>query len=426
MKSTSDKFNTPSSRFKKGLLLFLALWAARGEETFAQQQMESLPAWQQGLLDIHHINTGKGESTFFMLPDGTTLLVDAGEHTRPMDENAAAAKPNAERNPGEWIARYINRLLDQQRKNGIDYVMLTHFDTDHIGGLLPGMQKNESGDYILTGISEVIEHIPTTKIIDRAWPNYDWPKPLLAEHIVNYKDFVEWQAENRGVAIEQFQVGVNDQITLLNNPDEYSNFEIRNIVSNGVVWTGTGTDVISHFPPVETLSGTLPSENASSAGFKLSYGDFDYFTGGDLIGVLREGQPDWLDIETPVAKVLGPVDVQKLNHHGYLDAQNEFFMQTVRPRVLVLLSWDSYHPAKSTLDRLLSTDLYSGPRDIFALNIIDKTREMVGPTINELKSQQGHIVIRVAPGGTTYQIFILDDATEEFSVKSVHGPYESY
>ena len=38
-----------------------------------------LPPWQEGCLDIHAINSGRGECTFFILPDGTTMLVDAGE-----------------------------------------------------------------------------------------------------------------------------------------------------------------------------------------------------------------------------------------------------------------------------------------------------------------------------------------------------------
>ena len=32
-----------------------------------------LPPWQEGCLDIHAINSGRGECTFFILPDGTTL-----------------------------------------------------------------------------------------------------------------------------------------------------------------------------------------------------------------------------------------------------------------------------------------------------------------------------------------------------------------
>ena len=37
-----------------------------------------LPAWAPGMLDIHQISTGRGNAALFVLPDGTTLLVDAG------------------------------------------------------------------------------------------------------------------------------------------------------------------------------------------------------------------------------------------------------------------------------------------------------------------------------------------------------------
>lgn len=35
----------------------------------------SLAPWSPGTLDIHHINTGQGNATFFVLPDGTTRRV---------------------------------------------------------------------------------------------------------------------------------------------------------------------------------------------------------------------------------------------------------------------------------------------------------------------------------------------------------------
>ena len=32
--------------------------------------------WKEGYLDIHAVNTGRGESMFYVFPDGTTMLVD--------------------------------------------------------------------------------------------------------------------------------------------------------------------------------------------------------------------------------------------------------------------------------------------------------------------------------------------------------------
>jgi beta-lactamase superfamily II metal-dependent hydrolase len=406
-------------------LLWMAMLAFSCESLWAQKIGEPLPLWQEGWLDIHHISTGKGESAFFMLPDGTTLLVDAGVQTRPKSPKEATAKPDESRAPGEWIARYVLHMLQQRGEKVLDYAVLTHFDGDHMGGVLPDMPRAQDGGYLLSGITEVPEFIPIRKIIDRGWPDYNWPKPLVQAHVLNYRKFLDWQTVNKALEIERFEAGTTRQLSLLNRPSAYPNFEIRNLVVNGEAWTGLGDDTENHFPAVETLSEHLPTENMSSVAFRMTYGKFDYFTGGDLLGVPYPGNPSWYDIETPVAKVTGPVDVCVLNHHGHYDSSNDFFLATLKPSVQIIQSWDYLHPASETLNRMLSTEIYPGKRDIFATNIIDLTREMVGPPINELKSQQGHIVVRVAEGGEAYTVYILDDAAESFVVKAIHGPYQS-
>jgi hypothetical protein len=47
--------------------------------------------------------------------------------------------------------------------------------------------------------------------------------------------------------------------------------------------------------------------------------------------------------------------------------------------------------------------------------------------LEDLKSvtQQGHIVVRVAPGGASYEVIVLRDDDESLRVRSVHGPYQS-
>ena len=83
------------------------------------------------------------------------------------------------------------------------------------------------------------------------------------------------------------------------------------------------------------------------------------------------------------------------------------------------------HPGHRVLGRLLSTRLYPGPRDIFATNLMDATRVVIGDALNALKSAQGHIVVRVEPGGSAYRVIILDDSAETYRVTAIHGPYES-
>ena len=48
-------------------------WAAGGCST-----ERKYPGWRAGELDIHFIHTGVGEQTFFIFPDGTTMLLDSG------------------------------------------------------------------------------------------------------------------------------------------------------------------------------------------------------------------------------------------------------------------------------------------------------------------------------------------------------------
>lgn len=380
---------------------------------------DQFSGWEEGILDIHHINTGKGECAFFMLPDGTIMLVDAGA-TQQAKPRVTDPKPDGSREPGEWIARYILHYLNNQPAKKLDYVLLTHFHDDHIGETYPGAKKSKNGDWQLTGITEVAEFLPVGKLVDRGWPAYNWPVPQNAGYIQNYIQFVKWSTEKSGVVAEQFRVGDNRQFSLLRNPEKYPDFEIRNIAANGHVWTGVGNTVRNHFPALESLPPSeYPGENKCSSAFRLSYGKFDYFNGGDI----TTGPPgSWQDIETPVGLVTGPVEICLANHHAYFDAMGASFLQAVRPQVHIIQVWSPSQPDNSVLARMMSTWTYPGPRDIFATNIMEETRVVSG-RIDNLKSQQGHIVVRVQPGGESFMIYILDDSEESFKIKSVHGPY---
>ncbi len=384
-----------------------------------------LSPWTPGVLDIHHINTGKGESVLFVLPDGTTLLVDAGA-TGQSKPRVTDPRPDGSRTPGDWISRYIDHMLAGNLEKTLDYAVVTHFHDDHMGYATDDSKWSKTGNYRLSGITEVGDRFRFTKLIDRGWPEYNYPEPLNSPFMQNYKSFIEFHRQQHGLRMERFQPGRNDQITLVHQPKRYANFEIRNVAANGEVWTGVGSNTARQFPPIESVpDGDRPSENMCCIAFRLSYGRFDYFTGGDIVGIPDEGAPLWHDVETPVARAVGPVDVHELNHHGYLDSQNAFFLSALRPRVCILQAWSPSHPTPRTLRRLLSRRLYPGPRDIFATNLMEENRVVIGDNLEKLKSRQGHIVVRVEPGGESYRITILDDSAESFRINAVHGPYPS-
>jgi beta-lactamase superfamily II metal-dependent hydrolase len=408
-------------RLGKLSILTVTLWACFTAAASAQVKAGDVyPDWTTGYLDIHHISTGKGECMFAILPDGTTMMIDAGE----TGTDKRNFKPDSSRSSGEWISRYILRMMRPLSEKKLDYMLLTHFHDDHMGNVKLSNKKSDNGDYILTGITEVGDLIPFGKIIDRNWPDYDYPSPVSNRpNVQNYIRFVNWHVAN-GVIAEQFEVGSNQQFKLLKEPDQYPGFEIRNIAANGEVWTGVHNNTRSHFPPIDQLEKEeYPEENALSTALRISYGNFKYFNGGDLVHTYSPGT--WKDIETPVGLATGPVDVCVANHHAK-DAMGEGFIRAVRPRVFVIQGFALSHPDSTALRNMLSRKIYEGERDIFTTHLFDVNRKVLGEQlVGQLKSTLGHIVIRVNPGGNSYNVYILDDSAENFKVTDIHGPYLS-
>ncbi len=390
----------------------------------AQQQGQPLPRWTPGTLDIHQINTGRGNAGFLIFPDGTTMLLDAGDGGR-LPPRGTAPKPDGSRSPGDWIARYIRQAMAHDPSPAIDYAYLTHFHDDHMGDA-GSTTKTGKGGYKLSGITEVAENLPFRKMIDRGWPRYNYPVPLNDPNVANYRAFLAWQQKNNGMTVELLRPGHNDQIVLKREPAKYPNFEVRNIAANGEIWTGIGTNTKEIFPLLKDLKpADYPTENMCSMAIRVSYGKFDYFSGGDMPGILKNDAPLWNDVESSVAQAVGPVEAAILNHHGNRDSQNAYYLAALRPQVFVIPVWSSDHPGHDVLDRMYSEKTYAGQRDVFATNMLDANKQVIGELLNRLKSSQGHIVIRVAPGGNEFRVVILDDTTEGLRVKAVHGPYQA-
>ncbi|MBI4873660.1 MAG: hypothetical protein HY822_03390 [Acidobacteria bacterium] len=401
-------------------VLAAGLWTAKAKDVAGRE----IAPWQPGTLDIHQISTGRGNSALYIFPDGTTLLVDAGDLARKTPHHTPD-RPDGTRPAGEWIVRYIRHTLRHNPRPALDYALLTHFHADHMGVVTDATPMSATGAYRLMTLAQVGESLRFGKMLDRGWPDYNFPRPLEDAAVKNYRAFLEWQSKNNGLKAERFAPGRNDQVVLLREPKKYPEFEFRNVGANGEVWTGVGSATRRHFPDLETVPrADWPSENPLSISFRLSYGKFDFFNGGDITGIPSEGFPQWHDIETPVAQAVGPVDAAILNHHGWIDSMNGFFVATLRPRVWLLSVWDAGHPTWRVWQRLQSSRLYPGPREVFATDLHPATREVI-LGLDKLASARGHIVLRVSPGGGEYRVVIVDDSSESHRVTRVFGPYPS-
>lgn len=381
-----------------------------------------LPDWEEGNFDIHMINTGRGESLLHIFPDGTTMLIDAAGSLleATADIPPTDSKPNDNITSGQVILNYVNHFT--RAANGkLDYLMLTHYDTDHMGGYVT-TDKHAEGNFYKIGITEVGSGIQVDNLIDRG---YSYPRNRSGEtRIANYISFSQWSQQKRGTVYQEFDVGSDTQIALKYNPSKYAGFAVRNIFGNGYVWTGAGNEKRNTFPStVAEITAADPSENIYSLAIHVKYGRFDYFTGGDLQYNDRSNYP-WKDVEAPVAAVMGQVEVMKANHHATSNCNGTAILNALKPQAILINSWRDVHPQPTTL-----ATMYGVREDcnIFINNTTAANKVRLADYLSKLRSLEGHIVVRVKGDElNTFAIYVLDDKNEDYKVVKGYGPYFSY
>ena len=401
----------------KRLIFILAAMALVAFNSEAKQ----LKNWSKGYMDIHHISTGRGPSIFFILPDGTRLLVDAGDLGDPSrwtHKEIMPAVPNDSKRPAEWIARYIEHFSKPlKRELYLDYAMITHFDTDHYGILDHLAIEVEGKPYKYTGMTHLANLVPVRTMIDRGYPNYDYPtaerfRKRNGKLFKNYELFLK-EREEKGLKNEQFAVGSDEQLVLKNSPALYPTFRIQNIAGNGVIWTGEGKNTRAAVPETAP-EGSALNENSSSCVFRLEYGDFAYYMGGDIGGTWSKKKNNpWNDMQTQVSKVIGTVDVALADHHGYRDSMNDNLLKALNTNAIVLPVWDLYHPHPNAMKRIINngvTEVF--PAGMTAENLAKLTEQGLAGCIRP----SGHIVLRVYKGGKKYQLFVLNDRSLDYEI----------
>ena len=90
-------------------------------------------------IELHFLDVGQGDSTLVILPNGKTMLIDAGtsEH-------------------GSTVVNYLKTL----KISKIDYLVMTHPDADHIGGMSKVIDNFDIGTIYMT------DKISTTKTFE--------------------------------------------------------------------------------------------------------------------------------------------------------------------------------------------------------------------------------------------------------------------
>ena len=433
---------TTRRRFLKGVaaLAGLALTAeptARGRraglagaeflDTESREIGEPLSPWRPGTMEFHHIYTGHAESIFHIFPDGTSLLIDAGQLDRIGYELKSVTLPDETRGPGENIARYIRRV--NPHGDEVDYMMISHFHTDHMGScqIHRGKTEGRGEDYFLSGMSQVGETIRFKKGFDRGFPDYCLPFPVKDPDTENYRRFTRWKMKTDGLEMEPFEVGRLDQIALTHAPDEYRGaFHVRNLCGNGLVWTGREGETDASFYDLakEERAG---SENSLSLGLRIDYGPFRYYTAGDFNESFVGLDGKKRNLEEMVAPACGRVDVCKSNHHSYIGSMQAEFLRVLRPQVFVTDVWDLHHIQPSTMERMTDRSIYPDGRIVCPTFFpLLKKQEFDGaPWRTDVAEDCGHVVVRVDEGGARFRVYYVTAHDESMRVKAVYGPFET-
>ena len=411
-----------------------------------------LPQWEEGYLDIHSINSGRGESFYYIMPDGTTMLVDAAgaadyEIEGIEDGSGIYSRPSSSYSSGNVIINYIRHFAPDISKGGLDYFMTTHYHGDHMGiytknfakygwkavdgsGRLTDKIDLDAGGFILNGVSEVGYYIPIKKLIDRGDWN-DRPSNVYLSaplRMQNYLNFIDWSKNKNRTVREKLAIGRDDQIVLQHKSGTYPEFSIRGIAAGGDIWTGNGTQVnTTYMPSSEELMADLetlnPNENIMSCVFTLTYGKFDWFCGGD-IQYNDRATLAWKDMDKPVSKVVSQVEAMKANHHCARYTNSTELLSVLKPDNVIIGIWTDNQPNPDTMKRFYNANSNVG---IFATNLADKSVEnlqSVGIDANSFRARKGHIVLRVMPGGDSYYIYVIDDSDFKYHVTSIHGPFK--
>jgi competence protein ComEC len=226
---------------------------------------------QRGDLQVYFVDVEGGQSTLFVMPTGESLLVDTG--------SPDARNPNAPRD-----ASRIAALCKIAGVTKIDNLVVTHYHSDHVGGLPQLAAMVPIGRFIDHGINRESEAVQGGASTVAGWTAYQ--KVLADEHaehlVVKPGDVLPVKAMRVEVVSADGEV--------IAQP----------LAAGGEKNAACATS------PIKDVENT---ENDRSVGMVITFGRLRILDLGDLTWAKERG------LMCPVDKV-GKVDVYIVSHHG--------------------------------------------------------------------------------------------------------------
>ncbi|MFV1950850.1 MAG: DNA internalization-related competence protein ComEC/Rec2 [Nitrospinota bacterium] len=255
-----------------------------------------LPSFNDGLLRVTFLDVGQGECSFIRFPDGKTMLIDAGGLAMGFDI-------------GEGV---VASFLWDQGISKIDYMVATHPDNDHIGGLFSIVREMKVKEFWDSG-----EMKEDKRIVD-----------------------LRMLVQKKGIPVRMVRAGMELQ--------EGNDIQIKILHPSDDFWEGL-------------RSGKKSMANNLSIVLKVNYGRVSFLFPGDVgraaekYLLLRYGD----DLRSTIVKV---------PHHGSMTSSSYRFVKGVHPDVAVI-SVGKYNPFRHPRDKIvrryekIGTRIYRTDRD---------------------------------------------------------------
>ena len=231
-------------------------------------------------LEIHFLDVGQGDSCFIITPNRKTILIDGGGSTSSTFDVGKDT--------------LIPYLLDKGYTK-LDYVFISHFDQDHVGGVLSLLEELKVGQIFISKQGETSD---------------------------NYEAFLEIVAE-KNLKVQEVKMG--DKMTIGD-------------VTFHILW-----------PTENHIEENILNNNAMV--MKLQYKSFSMLFTGDIEEVAEKKMLDTYKNHLDMLKAT----VLKVAHHGSKSSSTEEFLKAVNSKVAMIGVGENNmfgHPNNAVLERL--------------------------------------------------------------------------
>jgi beta-lactamase superfamily II metal-dependent hydrolase len=254
----------------------------------------ALAAERDDLL-IEAIDVEGGAATLYITPEHRSLLIDTG-----WPAGVAAKDPDS-----------AQRIIAAARRHGLsklDYVLITHYHVDHVGGVF-----------------DLLKSFPVDTILDHG-PNRETPPPNANPAFAAFQPatlYPKYLEAIRGHKHRELKAGDTLKIGSL---------RMTVVTSDGVTLkrplSGAGGP-IAECDTMKPMDENGGDENARSVGLVLSFGKARIASLGDLTWNAEK------DLVCPRDKV-GPVDLLFVSHHGAHLSNSPALLHALAPKIAIV------------------------------------------------------------------------------------------